>query len=356
MVKSFYRYTAVVLILMSNLHLLQSLYSQESENPGSRENNENESLMFFPIHPALSSYTWEIHSTVNRLELLNANMAPPHYPWSEGFNERIFLNIQLGIDIPIIGGENNRWLWYIGLPVSFNMIDDFFEQETAPVIDTDYWFGTKIESLYRLQLTWPKNISLRILPIFHESTHIGDEFALHMKDENPTDFYRINVSYEAWEIVAGLDEWESGRGNAFNLRLGMSGRWNTDGYYSTPYPSEIGSSLQPTSSYIIPSRGNLEYFGQFNTTIESGFPSFKNWVFQGGFELRNRILFDFFSTEAEKRSWTVNTSLGWYRYDDNVAARRIGFYMRLLAGQNPYGQFREQDGYFSFGAGISLGL
>ena len=316
--------------------------------------DHNHRLTFFPLHPVTNSYTWEMHSTVNRFEVLNANIAPPQYPWAEGFEKRVLLNIQLGVDIPLIGGDNGSWLWYAGFPLSFNMIDDFFESTTAPVMNTDYWFGVKVEALYRLNAPWPKNISLRIMPIFHESTHIGDEMALKISYENPTDFYRINVSYEAWEILIGLDEWESGRGNAFNLRLGISGRWNSDGYYSAAHPGELGSSMQPSD--IIPSRGRMEYFGQFNTVVSEGFPSIGHWIFQGGFELRNRILFDYFSSETEKRIWTINSTMGWYRYSDHSSARRIGFYLKLLGGQNPHGQFREQEGYFVFGTGVSLGL
>ena len=309
---------------------------------------------FFPPHPASTSYTWEMRSTVNKFDFISANKAPPQYPWPEGFEKRVLINIQLGIDIPLIGGDSGRWLWYIGLPLSFNMIDDFFEHETAPVLNTNYWFGTKVEVLYRLQNTWPKNILIKVLPFFHESTHIGDEFALHMSADDPEDFYRINVSYEAWEIMIGIDEWENKNKNSFNLRLGMSGRWNKDGYYSSPSPSEIGSSLKPSD--IIPSRGNMEFSGQFNTVIVKGFPAIGKWYFQGGIEVLNRILFDFFSSNMENRVWTISSSIGWYRYMNNVFSRRMGIYLKVLAGQNPQGQFREQDGYCDFGLGFTLGL
>jgi len=341
-----------VIILLAFPCFTAALHSLDSEITESGK--ETRQLNIFPAHPVITAYTWEMHSTVNRFEFLKANKAPPQYPWAEGFTDRVFLNIQLGADIPVIGGENGEWLWYIGLPVSFDMTDDFFEPETAPVMNTDYWFGIRFESLYRISAKWPENISIRILPIYHESTHIGDETALGMSYDNPTDFYRINVSYEAWEILIGLDEWESGRGNSFNLRLGLSGHWNADGYYSSPLQGELGTSLHPSD--IIPSRGILEYFGQFNTVIESGFPSIGSWVFQGGFELRNNILPDYFSTEKEERIWTINASIGWYRYSRRLNARRIGFYLRFLGGQNPHGQFREQDGYSEFGAGISMGL
>ncbi len=335
------------LLLFSTPFFTAPLHS--GEPVGSRHQ-----LKFFPLRPAIAAYTSEMHSTVNRFELQNANIAPPQYPWSDGFEKRILLNIQLGAEIPIIGGESERWLWYVGLPISFNLMNDFFESTTAPVMNTDYWFGTRVETLYRIDIPWPRNIVIRILPIYHESTHIGDELALRIADEDPLGYYRINVSYEAWEFTVGLDEWEAESvNNAYNLRLGMSGRWNSDGYYSPPHPAELGSG-NPVD--VIPSRGNMEYFGQFNTVIVTGFPAIGSLIFQGGFELRNRILFEYFSTAPEKRVWTVNSTLGWYRYPEGTAGRRLGFYIRFLAGQNPHGQFREQDGYFVFGTGFSLGI
>ena len=308
----------------------------------------------FPLNPVLTAYTSEMRSTVNRFELQNANTAPPQYPWADGFQQRVLLNIQLGLELPFVGGESERWSWYVGMPFAFDLMNDFFENTTAPVMNTDYWFGLRVEALYRLQIPWPKNLSLRVLPLFHESTHIGDELALRMAWKDPTDFYRINVSYEAWEFAIGLDEWEQNNRNAYNIRLGMSGRWNSDGYYSAPHPAELGSNI-PVSN-VIPSRGSLEYFGQINIVVVSGFPAIGSWVFQGGFEARNRILYDYFSNEKENRIWTINSTLGWYRYPENFAGRRLGFYLKILGGQNPHGQFREQSGYFVFGAGFSLGL
>jgi hypothetical protein len=224
------------------------------------------------------------------------------------------------------------------------------------VINTDYWFGTRLEALYRLgpDISWPANISLRILPIFHESTHIGDETALWMAEGNPGGYYRINVSYEAWEITIGIDEWENRGENSYNLRAGLSGKWNSDGYYNIPEDPELGSGLDPSDIY--PSRLGMEYFGQFNAVITRGFPAIGQWVFQWGTEARNRILLDYFSNTPEDRVWTVTSTLGWYRYPEGMAGRRLGFYMKFLGGQNPHGQFREQDGYFVFGAGFSMGI
>ena len=316
--------------------------------------DEVSGVRFLQPRPLLKAYPSESLSTANRFEMQTVNKAPPNYPWPEGYGERPLVDVRLGMELPFLGGEYPRWAWYSGVPLSLEFLTDIFEGHTAPVVNTDYWFGMRLEALYRLNVKWPANIGVRILPFYHESTHIGDETALYTAEENDQDYYRINVSYEAWEFTLCLDEWEGGNENAFTIRLGASGRWNSDGYYNIPTDAEIGSLLVPGD--IQPSRGNMEYFGQFHVVIPAGFPAIGNWRFQGGMELRNRILFDYFTDEDEQRAWTLISTIGWYRYPENWGGRMIGFHMRILTGQNPHGQFREQGGYFMFGTGFSLGI
>ena len=312
-------------------------------------------LTWFPLSPALNAYSWEIRSTVNRFELQTANKAPSQYPWNDGFTGRSLVNVQLGAEIPLVGADDDRFLWYLGFPVSADMLMDMFERDSSPIINTDYWFGIRIEGVYTLDLPWPHNVALRLLPLFHESTHIGDEFAFRMMDQNSTGYYRINVSYEAWEITVGLDEWKEGMDRAFNIRLGLSGLWSSHGYYREAHSSEIGTQVELDGGVHL-SRRSLEPFVQINYVESEFFPSFGNWIFQPGMELRNRIRFDYFSTHPEKRVWSIDTTLGWYHYPPNGLGRRLGFYLKLYGGQYPHGQFRESDGYLVFGSGLSLGL
>ena len=308
----------------------------------------------FPATPLFRAYVVEQYATANRMEIQWANKAPPGYPWPEGYGERPLALIRLGVEIPFVGGSGGGWGWYVGAPLALEFVDDLFEAETAPVVNTDYWFGMRVEASRDLPWRWPSNVGLRLLPVFHESTHLGDETALFAAHEDPMGHYRINVSYEAWEAALCLDEWDGGDDPAFTLRLGASGRWNAAGYYDIPTDAEIGSGLAPGDFHG--SRRNLEWFGQAHVVVPRGFPALGPWTFQGGLELRSRIVFDYFGTGDEQRIPTLGAALGWYRYVEGFGDRRWGFHLRILAGQNPHGQYREQDGYFVFATGFSLGI
>ena len=111
-----------------------------------------DSLTWFPRSPLLTAYTWEIRSTVNRVEFQSANKPPPQYPWNEGFIGRSLVNVQLGAEIPLVGGDGSRFSWYTGFPISADLLMDIFENDSAPIINTDYWFGIRMEGLYGLDL------------------------------------------------------------------------------------------------------------------------------------------------------------------------------------------------------------
>lgn len=324
------------------------LYAGEDEIPGG-----DKGFRFFPAGPLFNGYISESLSTVNSLEIQWVNKAPPGYPWPEGYGNRPLVDIRLGMEVPVVGGRSGHWAWYFGFPIGLHFITDMFQPDTAPVVNTDYWFGTRFEILYDLEISWPGNIGLRLLPVYHESTHLGDEVSLFWSQNDPG-YYRINVSYEAWEATLCLNEWNGGADTALTLRIGLSGLWNGDGYYSLPDDEEYGTSY--ASGDFFPSRGRLEFLTQLQLQVPEGFPAIGKWEFQGGVEVRNRILLDYFSNAEELRAWTVTSSLGWYRYPENWKGRYMGFHLRILAGQNPHGQYREQYGYFSIGTGFSLGL
>ena len=178
-----------------------------------------------------------------------------------------------------------------------------------------------------------------------------------MMDQNPTGYYRINISYEAWEITFGIDEWKRWYGSFTERSAGSQRALEFPRILSgTSFRVKSGVQIVPDGDMQIEPPRSLEFFGQLNYVETESFPSFGNWIFQAGLELRNRILFDFFSTEPEKRVWSIDTTLGWYNYPQNFRGRRLGFYLKLYGGQYPYGQFRETNGYLVLGSGLSLGL
>lgn len=349
-----HRFIPICLAFIVFFFLSIAVMADEGDDSAVAPREEGKPFRFFPATPAWTAYVTELRSTVNRFEIYGVNRWPPQYPFGTGKPGRALSEIQLGVEVPLIGGDGKRYVWYLGLPVSFDLFMDPFEVSTAPIVNVDYWFGVRIEGLYRFHLPWPRNIGLRFIPFFHESTHIGDEFALKMAADDPAGFYRINISYQAWEISVGIDEWEGPGDNAYTLRAGVAGLWDPAGYYNGAYPYELGSALTPGDLY--PSRGSTEVVLQGHVVRSTGFPAIGKWYFHFGIEARNRIRFAYFIPDPEQRVWGLNTTLGWYRPLEGARGRRIGFYLRFYAGQMPYGQFREADQYLLFGGGFTIGL
>ncbi len=307
-------------------------------------------IVLFPQGPLTEAFPVENMSTLNRLEVQKANKAPPGYPWT-GYSSRALVDIRLGLELPFLGGKTGPWSWYWGFPLSVDFLTDAFQQQTGPVVNSDYWLGTRVEAFYETGIRWPANLGLSIIPFFHESTHLGDEFALHWSQKDSY-YYRINVSYEAWDLAICLDEYRGADTASFTLRLGCSGRWNKDGYYPLPANSEFGASRTLADFHL--SRGRTEYYLLIQTVVPKGFPAIRNWKFQGGLELRNRILLSYFTAEKEARVWTVTGSVGWFHYPESWKGNGQGIYLKLLYGQNPHGQLREQYGYFTAGFGYTM--
>jgi hypothetical protein len=126
------------------------------------------------------------------------------FPHSQEPGTRFAWQITLGREIPVIGWQSERvglqhfskGEWGVGLwtPVAFHMIEDF-KDESAPIVDTDYRFGSMVKFEYGLSdSSW---LSVRYVPWAHESTHLGDEYTIAASRQ--PGFERINVSYEYQE-------------------------------------------------------------------------------------------------------------------------------------------------------------
>ena len=76
------------------------------------------------------------------------------------------------------------------------------DQTSNPVMNTDYRIGFGLSGR-PLKAFRPLAFKLHL---FHESTHIGDEYVLEATED--PDFRRWNVSYEAVELLASLDHFD----------------------------------------------------------------------------------------------------------------------------------------------------
>ncbi|MEE4115133.1 MAG: DUF1207 domain-containing protein [Marinilabiliaceae bacterium] len=300
---------------------------------------------FFKESKVLKPFISEIRSTVIKTEFAFLNKLDKNYYVSD-YTGRPFIETHLGVDIPVMSYSNtlNGLKFNLSGEIGNILLIDMFEEFTAPVINTDYFFGLRAGAIKYLENSSINNIGLEVVPVFHESTHLGDEFSIHGFNDIP-DFKRINISYEAWELAVVINDPDTIMSNLFSLKAGLQGLWNPGkGYYST-------DTLE-TKGYEVPQgKMNPEYYLQFNLQRTDGFLCSASWMNIASLEIRNRIRFSYDINIPEERKWNYNLYFGW-KHRSKTALRNIGFFLRYYHGIIPNGQFRNTDGYNYFGLSI----
>ncbi|CAA7625774.1 DUF1207 domain-containing protein [Magnetospirillum sp. UT-4] len=89
---------------------------------------------------------------------------------------------------PAAGGR-----WGIGLQVGVFAIFDL-EAPSKDLINADYWVG--------LPLAWRRGPWSALARLYHQSSHLGDEYLLRSRDNQRN---RINLSYEAVDLKLSRD-------------------------------------------------------------------------------------------------------------------------------------------------------
>jgi Protein of unknown function (DUF1207) len=270
----------------------------------------------------------------------------------EGYQNRPVSEGHVGTDIPLISFRKNTdrisFKSTFVLSGAFNLIIDSLEPSNRMVINTDYWIGSEFRSvlyhpsLKKLKL---KNIGVNFIPLYHESTHLGDEFVIAALAEGP-DFYRVNVSYESWVLALTLNDPDTLKGNVFSTRIGMQGVWfPEDGFYQYNLDETQGQDL-------IMSEKLFKYWVQFNWRRTHGLGASQTFHQINSIEIRNRIKYGYEANDPEKRTWNINAYFGWEYQSDSY--RKVGGYLRVYYGINPHGQFRNIDGFYFIGLSLVL--
>lgn len=177
---------------------------------------------------------------------------------------------------------------------------------STDLINADYYFG--------VPFSWRQgNLSARAR-IYHLSSHVGDEFLL---DAPVPDFQRINLSYEALEMLASYD-FESG----VRLYGGVNQILNT----ATP--------LQKTRGQI-----GIEYQG---TPTE-----WRNARFVAGVDLQ--------SWDETDGDIDVSIKTGLLFRSPYADRRKVSLLLEFFNGRTPHGQFYVyRSEYFGLGLGFVL--
>ncbi len=305
---------------------------------------------WFSYQKSDAPFLAEMYSPATKIEMVKSNSLHPLY-YKNNDLKRPLTELQLGFQLPIFMFEK-KWdagTLNIALATPFSALTliDFFEPTTSPVINTDYRFGTKVEFVFSPQDStrrFFKNYYLTLVPIFHESTHIGDELALHGYTQNPN-FYRINLSYEAWQLFIGFNRpYDKLKGNlSFDIGYQRLMPYKS-GYYNI-------DSIETRGQNILFSKKRDVWIARAEYRYAFLFKNRRLNEAVASAEVRYDTKLGYTPENPEKQTWSVNFIVG-YRMAIKNSNRYIGIYYRHYHGIVPYGQFRDKKGYVLNGIGI----
>lgn len=203
-----------------------------------------------------------------------------------------------------------RWVgqtgeWQLGISgavfAQFNL-----DGESQDLINADYIIGFPLS--YR-NGDWSARARL-----YHQSSHLGDEFLLYPQDIGPVE--RINLSFETFELLAG---------------------WQKRGFRMTAGPSYILHTDTPLKRSSM--QASLDYHGP------------KLWKMPGN------VFGSLFLHSWEENDWNIDVNLktGLNLESPYTGKRNLQFFAEYFNGHLPFGQFYEEVAEY-FGIGLSLGL
>jgi hypothetical protein len=284
----------------------------------------------------------------------------PAVPFATTPGTRLVWDISLGKEIPLFGWETSpstlndfakgRWGFGFWIPIGFHMLEDLNGDPSSPILDTDYRFGLMLKARWAVREdTWLKFRAYG----GHESTHIGDEFALAAQRTYPN-FTRINVSHEDWDVAGGLDHvfadaWE---GHALIGFIGLLRP--SKGYYSTDTLETNGAVVPGSSNNLEPYASAEAFAYKWPWAALSSW----SWAPWASVDLRWRSIYDYTRASAsipEDRQLSANLLVGLRNQERKRGQRgAVDVYLRGYYGVNPAGQFRSQADYWLFGFGLHV--
>ncbi|MGB0884177.1 MAG: hypothetical protein ACPGTG_05610 [Flavobacteriales bacterium] len=254
----------------------------------------------------------------------------------------------LGVDIPIYLRKTPAFDFSISVPVSFSVWLDFTEKRTAPILNTDYRVAPlelNISRRFKHRNRFLKTIGLKITPLFHESTHLGDELTIkRLQDSIPT--VRVNVSYETFNLEVFLNDayGQMKPNHAFKLGTRILLQKEKGWYSADP--------LESDTTRIPRSKLRAEYFLQYEYQNPDFLKLNKHsmFVFSADFSARISFGYPIYSQNPDL-SWREelkgefyrlggNLMVGYKFYNESMKQSRFGVFLRTYWGVNYHGQFR----------------
>jgi hypothetical protein len=315
----------------------------------------------------------EQHSTLTKIEIGYSKSYSEFDLLEEKSRfDRPVVELHIGVDIPLYAGGGvleggNAWGLALTLPMSVHVLEDMWGPLTAPVINTDYRFGSPrlayIERFANAKDSLFKNWSLTWLPMFHECTHLGDEITIYRKDAN-VPITRINVSYEFSELQLTLNDPDGARDTRHTARIGVAGRISDRGlgWYSVREDSEL---TQPVA--IAHSAERFEYYADYQFQRADGPLASPRALNVFAIEARNRVRYGYplyrwidgawqAQEVREQLVWSFNAYAGWRFFPKADGERGVGVYAHAYYGINPFGQLRNYTAYPFYALAVTYDL
>lgn len=200
---------------------------------------------------------------------------------------------------PVGGGA-----WGIGIQAAVFALFDL-DAQSKDLINADYWVG--------VPLSWRSGANAAILRLYHQSSHLGDEYLLRNAGNRRS---RVNLSYEVVDLKLSRDLFDR------TLRLYGGG-----GVLFDQEPSDIKSGLL-----------------QWGTELRTP------WSFADGL-IRPVAAVDFQSTEESRWRVDVSTRAGLELASSVDRDYVVQLMLEYYRGRNPNGQFFLRDVEF-YGIGL----
>ena len=207
-------------------------------------------------------------------------------------------------------GSNPNKGWQIGISAAvFAQFD--LESESSDLMNADYVIGVPV--------TWRHNDWSGRVRVYHQSSHLGDEFLLRVQPE------RVNLSYESIEVLVAH--------NFGGIRAYGGGE-----YLFHREPSDLAEGLV---------HAGLDWRNN-ETTFSFAHLGAARWV--AGLDVKH----------WQQNDWAIQVSakagLEFAPLNNiNSSKRNWSVLMELYDGASPYGQFYQDDLRY-WGVSIQLGL
>jgi hypothetical protein len=328
---------------------------------------------FFKRYDYYRPLVAEIRAATTRIEPLGFIRDYQYARPNRALDElRMAMDLSLGKEIPLWGFNltnrtNHQPVGGVGLylPISFHVLWDISDSVTAPIVDTDYRFAYgMLKGRYYLKTHSQQKasyLSFRLIPYGHESTHLGDEVTLYGFNQF-SNFYRINISYEYWELGLSHTRQAKESNQEITFRVGAAGLWNrSKGFYSVD-PREIrNATIYPSKRFMEYNLGlQLTHVYKKAFTLSSNASRKARWYDFLSVECRNRVLLDYEKmapNQLEKRVWCVNAVYGWtFETAREANPMNVKLYFRYYYGLNPFGQLRNQYDWWIASLGLALDI